>query len=103
VAKAKASKKKAKPKKENVIIRYLRDTRTELHNVQWPGRQEAWNLTKIVLVVTVSMATLLFVVDRLFEVGIGGIIAGSAIAVGVAVVAAAASVLIAVILARQRA
>ena len=64
MAKAKATKKKAKPaKKENAIVRYLRGTRAELRKVHWSTRQEAWNLTKVVLAVTVSMALLLGLLD----------------------------------------
>jgi preprotein translocase subunit SecE len=104
VAKAKAAKKKAKPgKKENAIIRYLRDTRAELRKVHWPTRQEAWGLTKIVLVVTISMALLLGFLDYLFALELGGIIAGSAIAIGASVVVVVAGIVTAVILSRQTA
>ena len=102
MAKAKATKKKAKPaKKENAIARYLRGTRAELRKVHWPTRQEAWNLTKVVLAVTVSMALLLGLLDYLFAQELGGIIAGSAVAIGVLAVIVVASVLVSVILRRQ--
>lgn len=103
VAKAKAAKKKAKPAKENAIIRYLRGTRAELRKVHWPTRQEAWNLTKIVLVVTISMALLLGLLDYLFALELKGIIAGNAVAIGIAAVVALASVMVIVILSRQTA
>ena len=103
MAKTRAAKKKAKPKKENAIIRYLRETRAELRKVHWPTRQEAWGLTKIVLVVTVSMAIFLGLLDYLFALGLKGIIGGSAIAIGVVAVVAVASVLVIVLLRRQRA
>ena len=102
MAKAKTSKKKAKPaKKENAIIRYLRETRAELRKVHWPTRQEAWNLTKVVLVVTVSMALLLGLLDYLFALELKGIIDGSPVAIGAVVVLGVASVLAAVIMSRQ--
>jgi len=106
VAKAKAAKKKTKAGrtgKENAIIRYLRDTRAELRKVHWPSRQEAWSLTKIVLVVTVSMALFLGLLDYLFALELKGIIASSAIAIGIAIAVIVAGVLAAVILSRQSA
>jgi preprotein translocase subunit SecE len=97
------AKKKDKPKKENVVVRYLRDTRAELRKVHWPTRQEAWNLTKVVLMVTISMALFLGLLDYLFDRELGGIISRSAIAVGVAAVVVAAGVVAAVIMGRQSA
>ncbi len=53
-------------KKENAIVRYLRNTRAELRKVYWPSREEAWRLTMVVLAVTVSMALFLWAVDAYF-------------------------------------
>ena len=104
MAKGKAAKKKkAKPKKENAVVRYLRETRAELRKVRWPTRQEAWNLTKVVLVVTISMALFLGLLDYLFSLELRGIVAGSALAIGVMVVVLVASVLVVVFLNRQTA
>lgn len=107
MAKAKAAKKKAKSgkkqKKENTIKRYLRETRAELRKVHWPTRQEALDLTKVVMVATVSMAILLGLLDYLFALGLGGIIGGSAVAIGSAAVVAVASVVVIVILRRRAA
>ena len=104
MAKGKTAKKKAKPgKKDNAVVRYLRDTRSELRKVHWPSRQEAWNLTKVVLAVTISMALLLGLLDHLFARELRGLVSGSAVAVGALVVVAVAGVLAAVILGRQTA
>jgi len=105
VAKSKAAKKKtkAKPGKDNAVVRYLRETRAELHKVHWPTRQEAWNLTRIVMIVTVSMSLFLGLLDYLFAMELKGLIASSAVAIGAAVVVAVASVLVVVILSRQAA
>ena len=97
------AKKKDKPKKENVVVRYLRDTRAELRKVHWPTRQEAWNLTKVVLVVTISMALFLGLLDYLFDRELGGIISRSPIAIGVAAVVVVAGAVAAVIMGRQSA
>ena len=97
------AKKKDKPRKENVVVRYLRDTRGELRKVHWPTRQEAWSLTKVVLVVTISMALFLGLLDYLFDRELGGIISRSAIAIGVAAVVVVAGVVAAAIMGRQSA
>ncbi len=57
---------KASAKKENVVIKYLKETRAELKKVHWPSRQEATNLTLIVIAVTTVMALLLGLLDFLF-------------------------------------
>jgi preprotein translocase subunit SecE len=57
---------KATAKKENVVIKYLKETRAELKKVNWPSRQEATNLTLIVIAVTTFMALLLGLLDYLF-------------------------------------
>jgi preprotein translocase subunit SecE len=104
VAKAKAAKKKkAKPKKENAIVRYLRETRAELRKVRWPTRQEAWNLTKVVLAVTISMALFLGLLDYLFSLELREIVTGSALAIGIMVVGLVAGVLAVVLMNRQTA
>lgn len=63
---AKGSKKtKTGRRKENAVVRYFRQTWAELKKVHWPDRQEATNLTLIVLAVTVGMSAFLGVVDWL--------------------------------------
>ncbi|MFB0537864.1 MAG: preprotein translocase subunit SecE [Anaerolineae bacterium] len=53
-------------KKENVVIKYLKETRAELKKVNWPSRQEATNLTLIVMAVTAFMTILLGTLDFIF-------------------------------------
>lgn len=57
---------KATTKKENAVIKYLKETRAELKKVNWPSRQEATNLTLIVIAVTTFMALLLGFLDYIF-------------------------------------
>ncbi|MFZ1239838.1 MAG: preprotein translocase subunit SecE [Anaerolineae bacterium] len=52
--------------KENPLIKYFKDTRAELRKVTWPTREEATNLTVVVLAVTFSMALILGAVDFIF-------------------------------------
>ena len=53
-------------KEPNAIVRYYRETVGELKKVVWPTRQEAFQLTAIVLGVIVTMALLLGGFDYLF-------------------------------------
>ena len=50
----------------NRIQVFFRETVGELRKVSWPTRQEAWNLTLVVLAVVFSMGTLLGLLDFLF-------------------------------------
>lgn len=72
---AKANKKLAR-KQENAIQRLIRETMGELRKVSWPSRQEATNLTIVVLIVIVAMSTFLGVLDflyaRFFSLILGG-------------------------------
>ncbi|PIU90689.1 MAG: preprotein translocase subunit SecE [Anaerolineae bacterium CG17_big_fil_post_rev_8_21_14_2_50_57_27] len=45
------------------MSRFVRETVGELRKVSWPSRQEATNLTAIVLVVMVLMSLFLWLVD----------------------------------------
>jgi preprotein translocase subunit SecE len=56
-----------KEKKPNVILRYYRDTIGELRRVSWPTWKEAWDLTKIVLIVMVAMSMVLGLLDYVFS------------------------------------
>jgi preprotein translocase subunit SecE len=49
------------------ITQYLRDTRSELKKVVWPTREEAINLTIVVLLVTILMTAILGGIDWIFS------------------------------------
>jgi preprotein translocase subunit SecE len=70
----KIEKKKA-AKKPNVISRFVRETVGELRKVSWPSRQEAKNLTIIVLIVMIVVSIFLYGVDlvgaRLLTLAVG--------------------------------
>jgi preprotein translocase subunit SecE len=51
---------------DNPIVRYLRETRAELSKVSWPSRQEATNLTIIVLLTVLVSSIVLGGFDYLF-------------------------------------
>jgi preprotein translocase subunit SecE len=54
-------------KQPNAVVRYFRETAVELRKVSWPTRQEAQQLTVIVLVVVALMSALLGGLDFLFS------------------------------------
>ncbi len=62
------AKSKARTKRRpNIIVRLLRETVAELRKVNWPTRQEATQLTLLVLLVIFIMSSLLGVLDFLFS------------------------------------
>ena len=99
----KKPKSRARGKKENAVVRYMRETRAELRKVHWPTRQEAWSLTRVVLIVTISMAAFLGFLDYLFALELNGIIDGSSVAIAVVAVVAVAGVVLALTVGRQAA
>ncbi len=56
-----------KKKKANAITRYWRSTIGELRKVSWPTSQEAWRLTKVVIMVVLAMAFVLGLLDFVFS------------------------------------
>jgi preprotein translocase subunit SecE len=54
-------------KKNNAIVHFYRETVGELRKVSWPTRDEAMNLTMIVIVVLVGMAIFLGMIDLIGE------------------------------------
>ena len=54
--------------RENRLMQYFRETRAELRKVVWPTREEAINLTAIVVVTIFAMSVFLGFFDYLFTV-----------------------------------
>ena len=52
-----------KSQRENKIQRFFRETTGELRRVSWPTWLEARNLTVVVIIVLVTMAIFLWLVD----------------------------------------
>ncbi len=77
-AKSSGKKEKAKVKKQNRVVKYFRDLKSELKKVVWPSRKQVVNNTGIVLAVMIVVGLFLagidtglgFVIDKL--IGIGG-------------------------------
>ena len=52
--------------RENRLIQYFRETRAELRKVVWPTREEAINLTAIVVGTILAMSVFLGLFDYVF-------------------------------------
>ena len=63
-----------KRREPNAIVRYVRETSAELRKVTWPTRQEARQLTTVVVIVVILMAIALGLVDYIFSHFIGWLI-----------------------------
>jgi preprotein translocase subunit SecE len=57
----------ASPAKDNRLVRWYRETESELRKVVWPTRKEWTNLTMVVVVTTVVMSIFLGLLDFIFE------------------------------------
>lgn len=74
---SKAKKEKAKTKKQNRVVKYFKDLKSELKKVVWPSRKQVVNNTGIVLVVILVVGLFLagvdaglgFVVEKLIGLG----------------------------------
>jgi preprotein translocase subunit SecE len=55
-----------KEERENVVVRTVRETRTELRKVVWPTREETTRLTIVVIAISVVIGFILFVSDSIF-------------------------------------
>lgn len=93
---------RGKAKKGNPIIRYIRETRSELQKVRWPTRQETIRLTQIVLAVTAGMGVFLWLMDVLFSWWLGGVLVGDPLRIGGSVVVAILVGVVVVVLSRRR-
>ena len=63
-----------KVKEPNRLQRWWRETIGELRKVSWPTPQEAWRLTRIVLIVMAAMSAALGLLDFIFSKVIEAII-----------------------------
>jgi preprotein translocase subunit SecE len=72
---AEKDEKRLQTKEPNAIQRFWRETIGELRKVSWPTWQEAWSLTRIVLLVMVVMSALLGLLDAIFSFLVGRLLA----------------------------
>ena len=55
----------------NKLVKFLKEVRIELAKVSWPKREELWESTLIVIVVSLMMAVFIGAVDLLLSKGVG--------------------------------
>jgi preprotein translocase subunit SecE len=65
---------KQQPKKVGKLRKWWNETLGELKKVVWPTREDAWRMTKIVLVVAFAMAAFLGIIDFAFSKLIGALL-----------------------------
>lgn len=58
----------------NRLARYVRDSYFEMKKVSWPTRKETIKLTIVVIVISISVAVFLGVLDYVFSLGVKEII-----------------------------
>ncbi len=56
------------------FIKFLKEVKIELVKVSWPKKEELWQSTLIVIVVSLAMAVFIGMVDLLLSRGAGAII-----------------------------
>ncbi len=57
---------KEQKQQQNAVVRYLKEVRSEMSKVIWPTREQAINLTSIVLTVMIAMGLFLGLIDYIF-------------------------------------
>jgi preprotein translocase subunit SecE len=68
------------------VVKYFNETRAELRKVTWPTREEATNLTMIIVAVTVAVAIFLGLLDFIFQEVTAGVLVGNWIWISVAII-----------------
>jgi preprotein translocase subunit SecE len=60
--------------KNNRLVRYIRDSYAEMKKVTWPTRKETIKITIVVIIISLSVAAFLGLLDYIFSLGIKEII-----------------------------
>ncbi|HOX97439.1 MAG TPA: preprotein translocase subunit SecE [bacterium] len=55
---------------QNVVSKYLQETKSEVKKVTWPTKKQTINDTLMVVVISVAMAAFIGVVDYVFNLGL---------------------------------
>lgn len=56
------------------LVEYIKETKGEMKHVTWPTRKQATNYTLLVIGVSVAVALLLALADKVFSLGLEKII-----------------------------
>ena len=57
-------------KKQNKIVRFFKEIKSEIKKVTWPTRKQAVNNTAIVIAVVAIVGLIIFGLDQLFQWGL---------------------------------
>lgn len=60
--------------KNNRLVRYIKDSYAEMRKVTWPTREETIKLTIVVILISISVAAFLGLLDYMFSLGVKRII-----------------------------
>jgi preprotein translocase subunit SecE len=60
--------------KNNRLVRYIKDSYVEMKKVTWPTRKETIRITIVVIIISLSVAAFLGLLDYIFSLGIKEII-----------------------------
>jgi len=60
----------ANAKKQNKIVKFFKEVKSELKKVTWPGRKQIINNTAIVIAVVVLVGVIIAIFDAIFQWGL---------------------------------
>lgn len=86
MAKSKSNATPTTPRNDNGVVKYFNETRAELRKVSWPTREEATNLTMIIVAVTITVAVFLGLLDFIFQEVTAGVLTGNWLWIGLAII-----------------
>jgi len=55
---------------QNVVSKYLQETKSEVKKVTWPTKKQTINDTLMVVAISVAMAAFIGIVDYVFNLGL---------------------------------
>ena len=66
----------AKAKKQNKIVKFFKEVKSEMKKVAWPDRKKVTNNTLIVIAAVVIIGVIIALFDMLFQWGVFKLILG---------------------------
>ena len=60
--------------KKNRLMKFFRETKSEMKKVSWPSKAQLIRNTVVILAFVVIMTVILFVFDKVFELGLTGLL-----------------------------
>ncbi len=66
----------ANAKKQNKIVKFFKEVKSELKKVVWPSRKQLVNNTLIVIAVVILIGIVIAILDAIFQLGIFKLLLG---------------------------